>query len=350
MVGRSEHWPHGQGARRRNRSVGVADLRKSVKRFPLREQWTGLYAQDTVSFLQDRVHPLFGGRYDWARYGSGFSPNSDAEASGSYNPTTGIGFLQASDQAFSPRIGAVIQPVPWLSLYGQYTKSFGVTNALPVPGTPLFPPEEGVQYEAGIKGEFLNKRLTATVAVFDITKTNVVQALSGTPFSTPVGQIESKGIEFDLAGSINDNWSVIATYAYDNARITSGQGPRNFTGLTIDESGNQLQDVPRNAGSIWVKYDAYGRWRGLSLAAGVVAVGDRQGDNQNDFVLPAYARVDTMVQYRFQPMGLTQFKNVTLQLNVKNLLNTTYYQNSSSRFNIFPGPSRTILASVRAEL
>ena len=318
--------------------------------FPLREQWTGVYAQDMVSFLQDRVHFLFGGRYDWTKYGTGYSPNSDAEAIGPFDPATGIGFLQASDQAFSPRLGAVVQPVPWLSLYGNFTRSFGVTNALPVPGTPLFPPEEGTQYEAGIKGEFLNKRLTATLAVFDITKTNVVQALAGTPFSTPVGEVESKGIEFDLAGRIDDNWSLIATYAYDDARILKGQGPSNFTGLTIDESGNRLQDVPLNAGSIWVKYDADGRWRGLSMGAGVVAVGDRQGDNQNDFALPAYARVDTMIQYRFRPPEQTQFKNVTLQLNVKNLLNTTYYQNSSSRFNIFPGAPRTILASIRAEL
>ena len=80
--------------------------------FPLREQWTGVYAQDMVSFLQDRVHFLFGGRYDWTKYGTGYSPNSDAEAIGPFDPATGIGFLQASDQAFSPRLGAVVQPVP----------------------------------------------------------------------------------------------------------------------------------------------------------------------------------------------------------------------------------------------
>jgi iron complex outermembrane receptor protein len=117
----------------------------------------------------------------------------------------------------------------------------------------------------------------------------------------------------------------------------------------VNESGNRLQDVPLNAGSFWAKYDADGRWQGLSLGAGVVAVGERQGDNENSFQLPAYARIDTMVQYRFRPPPETQVKNMTLQFNVKNLLDTTYYQNSSSRLNIFPGAPRTFLASIRAE-
>ena len=117
----------------------------------------------------------------------------------------------------------------------------------------------------------------------------------------------------------------------------------------IDESGNRLQNVPLDSGSIWAKYDADGLWRGLSLGAGVVAVGERQGDNQNSFVLPAYARVDSMVQYRFTPPPDWHMKLMTLQLNVKNLFDTAYYQNSSSRLNVFPGAPRTFLLSARAE-
>jgi len=326
---------------------------------PLREQWTGVYGQDIISFAQDRMHLLFGGRYDWATYGNGFSPNSDDEAVAPVNPATGFGFNQARDKAFSPRLGASVQPLPWISLYGNYTKSFGVTNALPVPGQPLFPPEQATQKEVGIKAELLDKRLTATLALYDIVKNNVVSALGGTPFSTPVGQVESKGVELDINGRINDNWSIIASYAYDDARIVKGQGPSaedivNGTLFpptnVIDESGNRLQDVPYNSGAVWVKYDADGQWRGLSLGAGVVAVGDRQGDNQNSFILPAYARVDTMIQYQFKPPPETQFKRVTLQLNVKNVFDTVYYQNSSTRLSIFPGASRTFLASIRAEL
>jgi iron complex outermembrane recepter protein len=327
--------------------------------YPLREQWVGVYAQDKISFLDNRLHFLLGGRYDWATYGTGYGVTSEAEALGPYDPTTGIGFQRAKDEAFSPRLGVIVQPVPWLSLYGNYTKSFGVTNALPVPGQPLFPPEEATQKEIGVKAELLDKRLTATLAFYDIVKSNVVQALGGTPFATPVGLVQSKGVELDITGRVNDNWSIIATYSYDDARIINGQGPspqdiNNGTlyppTLVISENGNRLQNVPYNAGAIWAKYDADGQWRGLSLGAGVVTVGDRQGDNQNSFILPAYARVDAMIQYQFKPPADTQFKRVTLQFNVKNVFDTVYYQNSSTRLSIFPGAPRTFIGSIRAEL
>jgi iron complex outermembrane recepter protein len=99
-----------------------------------------------------------------------------------------------------------------------------------------------------------------------------------------------------------------------------------------------------------VKYDALGDFRGLSLGGGVVVVGQREGDNQNDFQLPAYARVDTMILYSLQPDVLPPWaKKLTFQLNVKNLFNVQYYQNSSTNLNIFPGAPRTFVASLRAE-
>ena len=317
--------------------------------FPLQENWTGLYAQDMVSFLENKIHFLFGGRYDWAQYGTGFSSNSDAEASGSFNSVTGVGFQSSRDQAFSPRLGLIIQPVEQFSLYANYTKSFGVTNGIPVPGNPAFGPETAVQWEGGAKAELLDKHLTATLAYFDITKSNIVAPLAGTPFSIPVGLVNSHGVELDVAGRVDEHWSLTASYAYDDARIVNGEGPNNVTGVTMSENGNWLQDVPRNAGSLWLKYDATGQLRGLSVGGGIVAVGMRQGDNQNDFQLPGYTRFDAMLMYKFRPYFMPGVKNLTAQLNVRNLFNTVYYQSSSTNLNIFPGASRTILASLRAE-
>jgi iron complex outermembrane receptor protein len=331
--------------------------------YPLRESWSGVYGQDTISFLDNRFHVLLGGRYDWANYGSGYGFDSQEQAEGPYDPNTGAGFLSAKAQAFSPRAGLVVQPTPWLSLYANYTKGLGVQDALPVPGSPAIPPETSRQYEAGIKAELLDKRLTASAAVFDIVKTNITQALGGAGFSIPIGEVRSRGFEFDLNGRIDSNWSVIASYSYTDARIVNGQGPDiqdvvgglgsvYFTPVfpSVSENGNRLLNVPYNSGAVWGKYDAHGPWEGLSAAAGVVAVGERQGDNQNSFQLPAYARVDTMLQYRFKPPVETQIKTMTLQLNVKNVFGTNYYESSSNRLIIFPGAPRTFLGSIRAEL
>ena len=80
----------------------------------------------------------------------------------------------------------------------------------------------------------------------------------------------------------------------------------------VSESGNRLQDVPLNAGALWLKYSASGPWNGLSVGGGVVAVGERAGDNQNDYALPGYARIDSMIQYRWIPPAETGAKVQTM--------------------------------------
>lgn len=324
--------------------------------FPFRQSWKGIYGQDMISFFDDRVHFLLGGRHDWASNGNGFSPTSFIEAYSFYNPATGNGFQNAIDQAWSPRLGVVLQPQPWLSFYANYVRSFGATNGIPNPGNPPFPPERGLQWEGGAKAELLDKRLFATFAYFDIYKSGIVQSIPGTQFSRPVGLVHSKGVEFDLTGRIDDNWSVVTNYAYNDARIVSDpNGPPqiNFDGTVIfnagGQLGNRLQNAPLHSGALWVKYDALGDFRGLRLGGGVTAVGQRQGDNGSTFQLPAYGRVDTMISYQL-PQYLTPWaKLVTFQLNVKNLLNTTYYLRSFDRFSIAPGAPRNFQFSMRAE-
>jgi iron complex outermembrane receptor protein len=314
--------------------TGLANYTSALDNFnnATSEQWKGVYAQDMMSFADDRLHFLIGGRYDWAE-------------NANQNNITKV-YLDNRDQAFSPRLGAVVQPLPWLSFYGNYSRSFGVTNSLFIaPGQPLFSPQKGTQWEGGAKAEFLDGRLTATMAYYDIIKSNVLVPVPGSNFSMPVGLVESKGVEFDVAGRINENWSVIGSYSHDDARITRDSTASGGSGNT----GNRLASVPLNAANLWVKYDAEGPFTGLSLGGGFNFVGSRLGDNANTFVLPAYTVVNAMIMYRFQPSFAPWLKNLTAQLNVRNLLDTTYYTNSFDRFSIYPGAPRTFLASVRAE-
>jgi iron complex outermembrane receptor protein len=306
-----------------------------------RQNLTGVYAQDYVSFFDDKVHLLFGGRHDWVDIMNGYSSQSLNVARLPYNALlSGEGAREAYDKAWSPRLGAVVQPAPWISLYFNYSRSFGATGALPVPGRPLFSPQKGLQYEAGVKAEFFDGRLTATASYFDIFKSGLVQSVPGTQFAQPVGLVRSTGAELEVAGRLNENWSVNATYAHTNARIV-----QDLTG----QQGNRLQNAPFHDGSVWLKYDADGDFRGLSLGAGVQAVGARQGDNNSSFRLPSYALVNAMAMYRFQPAMFPMVKNLSFQLNVRNLLDETYYTGANSRTQIMPGAPRTFIFSMRAE-
>lgn len=303
------------------------------------QKWSGVYGQDMISFLDGAAHILLGGRYDWAEYGQNKDFSSPYKALKSY--------YTQYDEAFSPRVGVLYQPLPWLSLYGNFTRSFGANNTSAT-GEPL-PPQKGEQFEGGVKAELLDKRIMLTMAYFDITKTNIPTANPLNSMDTLlIGKARSQGFEFDLSGRIDDNWSVIANYTHDDVRTIEGS-PLNpltefFTQLPV--AGFKLGGSPRNYGNLWVKYDADGEFRGLSLGGGLTISESSLGDNANSFVLPGYTLVNAMLAYTTKIENL----NVTAQLNVKNLTDVAYYPSSgSNRFNIMTGTPRTFLGSLRVE-
>jgi iron complex outermembrane recepter protein len=310
------------------------------------ENWNGVYLQDMISTASDMVHVLLGGRYDWAETGGSFvGPVFAGALPTSLSAQTA--YRSRSDQAFSPRLGVVIQPLPWLSFYGNFAQSFGTNLGQDVNSSPLAP-SKATQWEGGAKAEFLDKRLSASLAFYDIVKTNIA---TPDPIITGkydvIGAAESKGVELDLTGRVTENWSVIANFTHDEVRVITASNYNAATEITTENAviGNRLPSVPANAGNLWVKYDADGQFRGLSIGSGLNVVGSSQGDNANSFQLPQYTLVNGMISYRFPWAGA----NFTAQLNVKNIFDTTYYAASTDRYHILRGTPRTILASLRVE-
>ncbi|MGH8552739.1 MAG: TonB-dependent siderophore receptor, partial [Methylococcales bacterium] len=173
-------------------------------------RWHGVYFQDQISLFGDRLHILGGGRYDWAETFSGGSPLSFSDIQ-----TTTI-----KAKKFSPRVGVVYQPWPWLSLYGNYVESLGTTsNGRTAAGSPL-PPQEGEQYEAGFKTAFFDGRLSSTLAFFNVTKSNLSAADRTRPGIAFIaaGEARSRGIELDISGQPTDRLSLIGTYAFTDAQ------------------------------------------------------------------------------------------------------------------------------------
>ncbi|HEY8063907.1 MAG TPA: TonB-dependent siderophore receptor [Methylosinus sp.] len=302
-----------------------------------KEKWTGLYLQDQISFWDDRVQLLLGGRHDWAE--SSRASTFDSEPFAITDARRVIVPLSAN----SPRVGLLLRPLPWLSLYGNYTRSYGASNGIDSQNRPL-KPQIGVQFEGGVKAELLDGKLTATLAYFDIEKKNLTVPVANTQFVTTVGAARSNGVEFDVTGRIDDNWSVIATFSHLDARITRDDDSSGGGG----DTGKRLSSVPHNTGNLWAKYQASGEFEGLTLGGGVY-VDKAFGDNANSFELPAYARVDAMASYKFKAALLSFAPDLTFQINVTNLLDTTYYQGANGRMSITPGAPRAFLASIRAE-
>ncbi|MEA5569262.1 TonB-dependent siderophore receptor, partial [Anabaena sp. UHCC 0399] len=234
------------------------------------------------------------------------------------------------DTAITPRLGIVYQPIQPISLYASYSQSFQPNFGTSVDGSVL-EPERGTQYEVGVKSEFLDGRLAATLAAYHITKSNIATTDPANPdFSIPIGKQRNQGIEFNVAGQIQPGWNVIASYSYIDAEITESND-----GL----AGNQPPNVPFNTASLWTTYQLQsGDLQGLGFGLGLFYVGDRQGDTDNTYIIPSYLRTDAAIYY--------QRDNWRAGINIQNLLNEKYFQGANfGRVTIEPGAPLTVIGS-----
>ncbi|MGH8612834.1 MAG: TonB-dependent siderophore receptor [Gammaproteobacteria bacterium] len=255
---------------------------------PSGEEWVGIYFQDQVT-LWDKLHLLGGGRYDWAGTRSGFSTISLADAEANEDTLT--------DRKFSPRVGLLYQPWAWLSLYGNYVESFGTNNGRTSTGAPL-DPQLATQYEAGIKTEFFDGQLNATLAFYHLTKENLVAPDLSTPDprdKVTIGEARSRGIELDVSGQLTERLSLIGSYSYIDGEITRNPQQDDAGNPLPGNEGHRLPDVPRHSGSLWAKYAVIPER--FDIGAGIFAAGQRQGDLQNTFQLPGYVRLDAYAAY-----------------------------------------------------
>ncbi|MEH2084598.1 MAG: TonB-dependent siderophore receptor [Nostoc sp.] len=272
--------------------------------------FVGVYLQDQIA-LVDNLKLVLGGRYDWA--------NQDSKDLLADTKTS------QSDEAFSPRVGIVYQPIEPISLYASYSRSFNPNSGTDANGN-LFEPETGTQYEVGIKGDLSNK-LSATLALFDLTRSNVLTSdPNNSNFSIQTGKQRSHGIELDISGEILPGWSIAAGYAYIDARISED---------TDYAVGNRLINAPENSFGLFTSYKFQsGSLEGWGLGLGFFYVGEREGDLDNNFTLPSYFRTDASIFYKRDRLRAA--------VSIKNLFNVDYYESSSDILRVFPGEPLTV--------
>ncbi|MEM8675411.1 MAG: TonB-dependent siderophore receptor [Cyanobacteria bacterium P01_G01_bin.67] len=286
----------------------------------------GLYIQDQITITEGLILSL-GGRYNIAK----------SEFDDAINPEANS---DRTDLDFTPRAGLIYQPVENVSLYASYTESFlpnsGASTELdPATGTTVvgeeFEPEVGRQIEIGVKAELFDERVLATLALFDLKRSNVLdfQTLS----TSQVGEQKSQGIELDLAGEILPGWKIISNYTLLDTEILEDD---TFT------VGNQLQNAPENAFSIWSTYNIQkGSLAGLGFGLGFFFEGEKQGDLNNSFTVPSFFRTDAALFY--------QKKSFQAQLNIQNLFDVEYIESAEDEFQVNPAPPFTVLGTLSLE-
>ncbi len=289
------------------------------------QERVGLYFQDQVELFEN-LKLLAGIRYDAVWQNSNFRP--------SVLVPDGAQSSQFTD-AFSPRVGLIYQPIEELSLYGSFSRSFFPNSATTVAGD-ILPPQRGEQFEAGIRGEFLDGRLIGNLALFNLTRQNLPTSDPNNPqFSVATGEQRSRGVELDIAGEILPGWNMIANYAYLDAEITEDDD--------IPE-GNRLFNVPEHSFNIWTNYQIQsGDLEGLGFGVGLNYVGDRFGDDANSFGLDSYFLTNAAISY--------ERNNWKAALNFQNLFDVDYIQATENRRTgeIYPGQEFTVVGTVSVE-
>lgn len=180
-------------------------------------------------------------------------------------------------------------------------------------------PEKTENVELGTKWNLMGGKLLATAAVFQITKTDVMEASGYTStgtFNSAANRV--RGIEFGLAGNITDKLSAFAGLTLMDAEVTKS-ATANHKGKTLsnfaDKSASaqlRYQLTPVFAFGTAVKYESKKYAGEPDTAASYNAAG------QYSQPIPAYTVWDLFADYRLN-------KAAKLRVNVGNVFDKDYY-------------------------
>lgn len=219
----------------------------------------------------------------------------------------------------TPYLGVVYDITPNYSLYASYTSIFLPQNAKDINGK-YIDPIEGKDYEAGIKGEYFEGRLNASLGVFKILQDNLAiktdKFIIGTKDSAyKAGKgIVSKGVELDISGEVNENLSLSFGATHFSSKDANGK--------------TQSTDSHKTTLNFFAKYES-GPYR-----AGIGARYKSKihsGEGKNKITQKAYTIANLSAGYKAS-------KNLDFALNVDNLFNKKYFEGIGTNKMVYGDP------------
>jgi iron complex outermembrane recepter protein len=205
----------------------------------------------------------------------------------SNNRLTGVD-SSGEDNLISPRLGVVYSPsINWSWFASQTRSSRPQLGALTADGS-LLPPEEGRQLEAGVQWSDINTGTVAAVSLYRLQRLDLATTDSNNPnFSVASGKRQSRGIEFQLRGSIDSSTTIDLGVEVMRAKVLRDNDIPH---------GTALPGVAPWFANAWLTRQLDANW---TLGGGVLGEGRRRADwPPNDLRLPSYLTVDLSLAYR----------------------------------------------------
>jgi len=280
------------------------------------QQQLGVYAQDQIRFGDGWLVTL-NGRYDYVDTKTDNGPTFWA-------PTQNSSF-DYSEGAVSGRAGLAYEFDNGLTPYVSVATFFNPIVAVTATGNTK--PEEGEQFEAGVKYEpyFFDGVLTASI--YQLTKRNAFVTDPLTSISTQTGEVRSRGIELEGKVNLNESWKVIAGLDFMDIEVTEDANRALV--------GKSPYLAPDAQAALWVDYTVQqGALEGVSLGAGVRYRGESWADKENTAKVPSSTVFDAGLRYEKDGWGAA--------LNVTNLFDREYVSGCSGVLVCGYGDARTV--------
>lgn len=194
------------------------------------------------------------------------------------------------------RIGGVYQLTDDTSFFANYSQSFSPqfqqTERIRVNeegeneevSRIIIPdPADSFQFELGIKQTWLDDRLQTNCSYYSIEKKDIAASVKAQ---------SSKGLECDVAGSLGNDWHLVASISRLDAEVTDSEDEE-FIGL-------KPRMTPEQTASVWLNKDLSisEQWH-TRLGMGIKYVDERFINNDNEVALDDYHTVDFSISVEY---------------------------------------------------
>lgn len=272
--------------------------------------------------LMDELHLLVGSRI--ANYQ--VTGTSDTQESGKVVPYAGLTY-DLNDH---------------FTAYTSYTEIFQPQTQYRDRTRAMLEPNEGKNYELGLKGEFFGGRLNTSIAYFEVHEENrpVADTLwnsqPGVDYSYVGTKTKTKGYEAEISGELTPGWQLQAGYTHkiarndDKQKVATWEPQDQLSFYTTYKFKGDLDRLTLGGGARWQSagWQTVNNW------------GYPGGGRHEKFTQDPYWLVDLMARYQ-----LTD--NLSATVNINNLFDKNYYTNIGFYDSAYPGDPRNFMLTTR---
>ncbi|AEU34478.1 TonB-dependent receptor [Granulicella mallensis] len=294
----------------------------------LNATYEGLYATDQLD-LTSRWKLRIGGRQDWWQTALSPQVNVAGRSLGNGQLIEPPNTYTRNDTPFSWNVGTVYRILPGVSPFFGVAHSNLVNFNSEATQNGVEAPENGTQYEAGVKVAALNDRILVTAAAFHVMRNNVFSLVSDIPvFNDQLTQ----GGEGNVELALSHHWKLNANATGMHASLTDN--PSNPAA-----TGRRPQGVPDRIVNLWTSYELpLGGQDTITLAGGFTNRSSMFADLLNTNSIPSYTTADVVANFHVHGW--------TGAFGVRNLTDTRYFTAANGAGG-FVGESRSYFGKVQ---